>query len=427
MKTSAPALFLKHQLLKIFTFTLLVAAPAFPQSQFKVLYEFNGTDGSWPQSVIFDHAGNLYGTTAFGGNTASDCNRMGCGTVFELVRNPDGTWTETVLYAFCSVGTNCTDGYNPTTALLFDAAGNLYGTTLSGGANGWGEVYELTPNGQGQPWTANVLYSFCPLPFCSDGSDPSGALAMDEAGNLYGTTASGGANNFNGTVFELSPPLAQGDPWTESVLYNFCSDMNGKQCLDGFNPVGGIALSGGNLYGTTAQGGRYLGSCFAGCGTVFELSPVSGGWNYTLLYAPVPAVGEDPLAPLLVTPSGSVYGSFSDAGENGPGALFRLSANGERSAFILVSGEGDKPVGPLVLGHDVVYGAANGSGSDDRGTIFQITGSRQESVLHTFCLQQGCPDGVSPQGLTKDGAGVLFGTANGGGSSNNGVIFALKP
>ena len=178
MKTSAPAFFLKHQLLKIFTFTLLVAAPAFSQSQFKVLHNFTGTDGSWPQSVIFDHAGNLYGTTAFGGNTARDCNRMGCGTVFELVRNPDGTWTETVLYAFCSVGSNCTDGYNPSIALVFDAAGNLYGTTLSGGANGWGEVYELTPNGQGQPWTVNVLYSFCPLPFCSDGSDPSGALAI---------------------------------------------------------------------------------------------------------------------------------------------------------------------------------------------------------------------------------------------------------
>ena len=211
MRTSVLAPFLKKEVLRIFAFMLLVGGPGFAQSRFEVVHNFSGSDGSWPQSLIFDRSGNLYGTTAYGGNSNSDCNYRGCGTVFELARNGDGSWTETVLYAFCSVGANCSDGYNPNIALVFDAAGNLYGTTLSGGANGWGEVYELTPTGEGGAWSMSELYSFCPANPCADGEDPSGVLAIDAVGDLYGTTSSGG-NNFNGTVL-TSPRL-----WRKEIL-----------------------------------------------------------------------------------------------------------------------------------------------------------------------------------------------------------------
>ena len=425
MKVSLLSFFLKKEILQIFTLAIVVAGPALSQSQFRVLYDFNGPDGSWPQSLMFDSSGNLYGTTAFGGNSNRDCNSMGCGTVFELVRNADGSFSETVLYAFCSVGSNCSDGYNPNTALVFDAAGNLFGTTESGGANGGGEVYELTPTGQGGAWSLSVLYSFCASSPCADGEGPSGAMAVDASGNLYGATDSGGSG-FHGTVFELSPPLQQGGPWTESVLYDFCSDMNGQQCLDGYQPIGGVTLNSlGNLYGTTGTGGRYSRACGEGCGTVYELSPSPTGWNFST-YAPAPTVGAVPSGPLVSTPSGTVFGTFGEGGASGAGSVFRVSPTGQRTSFSLLSEDGSGPFG-LALGNGVLFGSARGVGSNVPGTIFQITPSGQESVLHTFCSRKGCPDGDSPLGLITNGSGTLFGAAAGGGTSGHGVIFAITP
>jgi uncharacterized repeat protein (TIGR03803 family) len=218
-------------------------------------FETNGSDGNAPTaSLILDAKGNLYGTTYYGGNGAGA--ESGFGIFFELTPQKDGTWTEQILYNF---GATSTDAKNPLTALVFDTAGNLYGTSREGGANGDGSVYELSP-AAGGGWTERVLYSFGAT--ATDGNDPRGGLVLDTQGNLYGTTINGGLYNNNGTIYELTP--AGGGAWAEKVLYNFDNSVGN----DGYTPASTLTLdSAGNLYGTTNQGGAYE------PGTVFEFKP----------------------------------------------------------------------------------------------------------------------------------------------------------
>jgi uncharacterized repeat protein (TIGR03803 family) len=218
------------------------------------LYE---TDGTTPQAgLIFDAAGNLYGTTSQGGDYYG-------GTVFELTPNGSGGWTEKKLHNF-SGEFDYTDGYQPNAGLIFDAAGNLYGTTSQGGDHGAGTVFELTSNGSGG-WTEKKLHNFGNG---SDGTHPYAGLIFDAAGNLYGTASGGGFNNCQnngndgcGTMFKLVPNDRGG--WTEQEVWNFGNHT------DGINPYAGLIFdSAGNLFGTT-QGD----SCFNNYGTVFEWTP----------------------------------------------------------------------------------------------------------------------------------------------------------
>jgi uncharacterized repeat protein (TIGR03803 family) len=203
-------------------------------------------DGAYPYlGVILDTAGNVYGTTAFGG-------AQGRGTVFEIA-HASGAWIEKVLHSFTPQG--ATDGDEPEGGLIFDALGNLYGTTGSGGTGGWGTVFELTRNAGGT-WTEQLLHSFT----STDGAGPFAGLTFDAHGNLYGTTASGGTGG-RGTLFELQPALGGG--WTQKVLHNFSNDGT-----DGYTPYAGVILdAAGNLYGTTSAGGTY------NHGTVYEVTP----------------------------------------------------------------------------------------------------------------------------------------------------------
>jgi uncharacterized repeat protein (TIGR03803 family) len=213
-----------------------------------VLWSFgNGSDGEAPESgVIMDAAGNLYGTTVQGGTYCPSIG--GCGIVYELSPSEGGYWTETVLHNFDN-----DDGLRPWASLILDAAGNLYGTTSQGGAYSDGTVFELSPNDGG--WTETVLHSF--RDDGHDGLSPLTPVILDTAGNLYGTTMSGGMNRL-GTVFELS---ARQGGWTETVLHDF----NGN---DGEVDFGGVVMDkGGDLYGNTQAGGRY------GYGTAYELTP----------------------------------------------------------------------------------------------------------------------------------------------------------
>lgn len=213
-----------------------------------VLYSFaGGSDGDEPEAeLVFDGAGNLYGTTVDGG----DVSCGGCGTVFQLTPNSDGTWTESVLHRFSGA-----DGLHPYSRLIFDTTGNLYGTTAWGGdiscdrANrGCGTVFKLTPNGQGG-WTESVIHKF----ENSDGYGPTAPLVFDGAGNLYGTTTQGGARS-QGTIFKLVP---QSDgTWAQSVLHSFTGRGDGQNpsgglVFDGAN-LYGTNLSGGNNDGTGA-------------------------------------------------------------------------------------------------------------------------------------------------------------------------------
>ncbi len=275
----------------------------------KVLHSFgSGTDGAGPHaSMIFDAAGNLYGTTQ-GGGTYS------WGTVFELTPTEGGNWTEKVLYSFNPSGG---DGYYPFASLIFDAAGNLYGTTGGGGASGDGTVFELTPTVVGN-WTEKVLHSFN----FTDGADPLAALIFDAAGNLYGTTFYGGTYN-EGTVFKLTPTAGGG--WTEEVLHSFGNGMGAS------NPYAGLIFdAAGNLYGTTVNGGIYTSCTYGtyGCGTVFKLTPSGGGWTEEVLHSFGNGTdASNPYASLTFDAAGNLYGTTVYGGTYGYGTVFEIIHN----------------------------------------------------------------------------------------------------
>ena len=335
---------------------------------YSTLHNFTGADGDSPVgSLVFDGAGNLYGATWYGGATFN-------GTVFKLRPNADGSWTESVLYSFCSVA-KCTDGQNPVGGLVFDAAGNLYGTTSYGGristtcSNGCGVVFKLKPKADGT-WAENVLYRFCKLTNCPDGDFPTAGLSLDKAGNLYGTTAQGGAFG-NGTVFKLNSNTA----WTESVLHSFCPPHN---CGDGARPLTRLILdASGNLYGTASLGGTW-----PGYGVAFKLKPKSdGSWGESVLHSFNKQDGAYPWADLIFDPAGNLYGTTRNGGSAGDGVVFKLSPGSGGSwvysAIHNFLGNPElTPLGGVVLDQaGNLYGTTNicASGTGCYGVVFEIT------------------------------------------------------
>jgi len=308
-----------------------------------VLHVFKGNtsnDGATPAGgLVIDTAGNLYGTTAYGGtgNCVVLGTLMGCGTVFEMSppKQKGGPWTETVLYSFPTPK----QGFLPQGDLVFDSAGNLYGATEFGGGYGTtcdpfyqycGAVFELSPpKTKGGKWTETVLHGFKGVPAGAqfgDGANPNGGLVLDSRGAVYGTTYYGGNNvkgecqgGVGGTgcgiVFKLTPPSQKGGKWTEKVLHQF----DGK---DGSNSSAGVVFDGnGNLFGTTHFGPPH------GFGLVFELKKPAGtvhSWTETVLHAF--SDGNDggyPIAGLIFDASGNLYGTALGGGVPG-GVVFRL-------------------------------------------------------------------------------------------------------
>jgi len=262
-----------------------------------VIYAFSGSnDGANPGygDLTFDRAGHIYGTTYFGGNDAQ-------GVVYELAPS-NGSWTESAIYLF--IGAN--DGGNPYSSVIFDEAGNLYGTAYAGGAHGYGTVFQLTPSGSG--WTENTLGAF---QSASDGGKPFGGVVFDNAGNLYGATSSGGTGS-GGTAYELMPSNGS---WTFSVVYGF----TGSAYLPG--PYGSLAMDArGNLYGTTNKDGTH------GAGSVFKLTPSSGGWTETDLYDFANgSEGAIPYGSVLIDANGNLYGTASQGGANGYGVVWEIT------------------------------------------------------------------------------------------------------
>lgn len=236
-----------------------------------------------------DAAGNLYGTTQVGGAS-------GLGTVYKLTGNSNGSWSESILYSFGG----SPDGSAPSAEVIFDAAGNIYGTTETGGVDA-GTVFELSPESGGQ-WTESILYTF---PNVQIGY-PVAPLWMDAAGNLYGTGQSDGGD---GSVYELTP--ASGGGWTEATLFSFLGGIFGGE------PRGGLAPdTKGNLYGTTFGGGEYR------YGTIFKMTPgAEGKWTESVSYSfRVVSDGDYPEAGLTPGEPGTFYGTASFGGtgsENG--------------------------------------------------------------------------------------------------------------
>jgi uncharacterized repeat protein (TIGR03803 family) len=378
----------------------------------KVLHAFNGIgrEGSEPLAgLVHDAAGNLYGTTLYGGTFAN-------GTVFELSPKAGGGWTEKVLYSFDAHGALPYTG-----GLILDATGNLYGTTYLGGAYGSGTVFELSPRAGGR-WTEKVLHNFNANG--KDGYSPWGGLIFDTAGDLYGTTLSGGAYR-SGTVFELAPKAGGG--WTEDVLHDF--DDNGN---DGSNPFAGLIFdAAGNLYGTTGGGGSRT------FGTVFELTPkAGGGWTETILHSFNGEDGNDPYAGVIFDAFGNLYGTTGGGGAYTFGTVFELSpkAGGGWSEKVLhnfgnTGKDGNDPSGGVLLdAAGNLYGTTYSGGAYGLGTVFELTpkpaGGWTEKILHTFNGKNGA---ASDAGLIFDTSGNLYGTTREGGPHGDGIVFEIIP
>ncbi len=410
---------------------LLACSFVLAQSQYKVLWTFTGapTDGASPRSnLVFDKAGNLYGTTYAGGSAGS-------GTVFMLSPNQDGSWTNTIIYSFCTKYVNrlCEDGAYPQAGLIFDAQGNLFGTTVNGGAivcprasTGCGTVFELSPSSQGGSWTENVLYSFCENIVnggCLDGNYPLGQLTP-ASGSLYSTTESGGANGY-GTVFELSQGT---NGWTETVLYNFCSLGQAGVCPDGAEPQAGVSFDkAGALYGTTELGGT---NNVHGTGVVFKLSPGDNGWTETILHSfHQGGDGAGPLGGVSFDTLGNLYGTFSGGGPDNAGGVFRIQAkNGKIGSFFFTGANGSEPYAGVLVDskHATLYATTRLGGTTNGGTVFKVTAPQEELVLYNFCSEPNCTDGASPvASIISDAAGNLYGTAEQGGDNNQGVVFEI--
>jgi uncharacterized repeat protein (TIGR03803 family) len=424
-------------LLAAFAFCCFISAKSFAARNEAVIYSFQGeADGGAPYAgLTVDKAGNLYGTTA-GVNNQPD-------NVFELSppAKLGGIWTETILYTFGVNGN--TDGFEPIGGVIFDSAGNLYGTTKFGGtggpncqfgSSGCGTVFELSPpSNSGTTWTETTLYSF---QNGSDGELPQTGLILDAKGNLYGTTYLGGNKSCAcGTVFELTPPAEAGGEWTESTLYRFNGYLGGQ---DGQGPTGLAFGPNGNLWGTAGGGGA------ENCGTIFRLAPTgTGKWKYSTMYSFVPQAGIGPNG--LIYSEGSFFGTTETGSNNGAGGgtVFELSYKAgewrETDLFVFKFGpEEGNPLGNLTVDAEGnLYGTT--SGVDDAGkdgTVFKLAppavkgGAWTETNLYTF---QPAPDGNQPRsGLVFGKFGALYGTTLYGGTGNNGgtsdgTVFVVLP
>ncbi len=383
----------------------------------KVVYSFLGApDGASPANgLVADAAGNLYGTTQSGGTAACQC-----GTVFELVPPvlAGDSWAETVIYSFQG-GNDAT----PNGTLVFDKSGNLYGVAfgeysqVTGGIHG--EVFELSPPASlAAAWTETVLWAV-DASNVNSGGQPIGKLAMDPAGNIYGIDGFGGGPAFYGVAYELVAPKISGGSWTKRILHYF-NFANGD-----VDPLAGMLLRDGVLYGTTLQGpvfqlvrkpgewtetllasvgtvgsragliadsaGNLFGVDSAGgacvCGTVFELSPPatpSDSWQLSTLYTFTnTADGEYPTSALWRDNSGDLFGITAKYGKNGGvGSVFKIkppASPGGAWTYALVYGFPPKtgsarfPSGELILQNGALYGVTSAGGTTGNGTVYSVT------------------------------------------------------
>jgi uncharacterized repeat protein (TIGR03803 family) len=383
--------FFLRQFLTILALAVVLTSTGWAKPKFKILH---GVPGGLFGGLTFDSKGNLYGGTSGGG----DHNK---GTIFQLKPGAHG-WTLTTLHSFDGY-----DGGSPNGGLIFDSAGNLYGTSPSGGAYNGGNVFEMTPGSGG--WTLKDLYDFCHVFHCPDGTGSEAGVIFGSSGVLYGTTSAGGVHS-QGTMFKLMPssgiwnevvlhnfkdtdgssPIAtmtvgkDGDfygttfyggahgggtvyrlgqapnsSWKEQLLYNFCS-AGFPSCKDGLRPYAGVVFDGsGNLYGTTTQGGGN--ACGeTTCGTIFKLTPLGHGrWKHTVLYDfPNPGNGSFPTGGVIVDKAGSLYGATVAGGigrcPGGCGVIYKLvpGTDGKWKYTVLHSfhgADGFQPLGGLTL------------------------------------------------------------------------------
>ncbi len=385
---------------------LTLTASGRAQSIEKILHTFTGSDGAGPMlGMTMDSQGNLYGTTAFGG--AFGC----CGTAYELSPGSNGTWTEKVIYDF-SVGGFSLGGI-PWGGLVLDSKGNLYGTTLSGGSSFQGTVFQLAPGANGT-WTYTVIYNFTGG---ADGGNPfASTLIVDASDNLYGTVENGGAYGY-GVVFEMV--AASNGTWTQKVLHSF------KGGNDGIYPFANTLVMdpSGKLYGATVSGGAH------DFGVVYQLTPESNGtWAEKIIYSFTATNGlNGPYGGLALDSAGNLYSACTFC-------IFELTpgSNGTWTQKVLHtftgSPDGAYPGAVTLDKAGNLYGMTC-TGGVHRGTVFRLSptsnGTWRETILHRF--QPDGVDGVfpNPGALVVDASGNVYGTTPSGGTSAQGVVFAI--
>jgi uncharacterized repeat protein (TIGR03803 family) len=391
---------------------------------YSIIHNFGGgLSGAYPyDGLSMDRAGNLYGTTSSGGSANQ-------GLVFKL-SNHNGSWVFTPLYSF--LGGN--DGAEPYASVTIGADGNLYGTTLVGGLRtpecpgGCGTVYKLSPPARfchsiDCPWTETVLYRFNESP--TELNSPYGSVIFDATGNIYGTTSGGGTGGCPspgcGAVYKLSP---SGGGWTETTLYSFRGQGDGSTpfyCTLAMDRAG-------NLYGTTLYGSVEGG----GYGTVFELLPSEGGWSEKTLYTfQGGSDGGNPQAGVILDNAGNLYGDTTEANNNpGRGVAFELSPSGSGWGYSVISGFSGSVAAPLSFDNaGNLYGTAAYGGAHGFGYVFELTevgGVWTQTDLHDFTNQNH--DGINPfSTVVFDAAGNLYGTTIAGGTVGAGVVWEITP
>lgn len=413
---------------------------------YKSIYKFQGlTDGSQVDGPIVERNRVFYGTAEIGGDLNCGYGGLGCGTVFALAppATEGGAWTETTLYAF-QAGPN--DGLGPEGPVVFDNNGNLYGTTYTGGngtncenSYGCGTVYRLSPPTiPGGNWVETVLYSF---QGGNDGAFPQGQLAVDAAGNVYGTTTEDGGGNSDcnpfscGTVFELTPPAVSDGAWTETILHRFTGGS------DGALPDANLVLAtNGRLYGAASNSGAN------NAGTIFELKPAEAGtFTFSVIYD-FPLSTDGRIPGYVQFRDGDLYGATAAGpGDSAGGTVFKLSQSGgvwtNSQLFAFTWDDfatGFEPWGLLAFDNaGNIYGTTSGGGDGGGcaggcGTVYELSptqnGGYTETVLHGFQSN----DGHYPQGLVMGGSTLYGTTAQGGGvcasnKSGCGTAFSVVP
>jgi len=388
---------------------------------FDTLVRFNGKNGKNPGAPpVQGLNGNFYGTTSAGGAGNCATRNVICGTLFEIT--PEGKLT--TVHSFCSQP-HCPDGGEPYAGLVQIASGDLYGTTYAGGS-GYGTIFEITPAGE-----LTTLYSFCSQHECSDGVEPTAAMVQAIDGNFYGTTIRGGANCVSalgcGTVFEITPAGKL------TSLYSFCSQ---PQCADGSSPSTGLVqATNENLYGTTSLGGNVCEFDSQGCGTVFKITPGGVLTTlYTFCSQTKCGDGGYPLGQLLQATDGNLYGTTGYGGAIGGGTIFKISLAGELTTLYSFCSQpnctdGYHPYAGLVQATDGnFYGTTNAGGGNGLGTIFEITPEGKLTTLYSFCSEDypKCTDGSNVgAGLVQATDGNFYGTTYEGGTGD-GTLFSIS-
>jgi uncharacterized repeat protein (TIGR03803 family) len=409
--------YMRSRILLTFVTTLILAICSWASTE-AVLYSLcsktSCADGALPYSaLVADSLGNLYGTTYQYGSNSS----FPYGVVFELKHSGTG-WTYIVLHNFAG---GPTDGSYPRAPLVFDKAGNLYGTTYQGGAKNYGTVFVMKHSGS--KWTESLIHSFLSTS-TTDGYYPYAGLTFDAKGNIYGTTQFGGHSG-QGTVFLLTPSNGK---WTYRLIHNFAGGSDGAQ------PLGPITVgANGYYYGTTYYGGKTYNE-----GTVFRLFEARGVWIGQIVYAFSGGAGGDyPDSGLAMDASGNFYGTTYYGGANNLGTVYKLKAqqNNKFTQSVIKSfggppSDGEYPYydsGVVLDTKGNIYGTTYAGGANSLGAVFELKpsgGGYKETLLHSF---SSTADGYYPYGGVILFKGNVFGTTANGGAHGGGVVFEVRP